>query len=33
MLTQRASVADHIKEINVKISEIDSMVGGINIVE
>jgi len=33
MLTQRASVSDHIKEINVKISEIEKMVGGINIVE
>jgi len=33
MLTQRASVSDHIKEINLKISEIDKMVAGVNIVE
>jgi hypothetical protein len=33
MLTQRDSVAEHIKEINVKISEIETMVGGVNIVE
>ena len=33
MLTQRASVSDHIKEINLKISEIDKMVSGVNIVE
>jgi hypothetical protein len=33
MLTQRASVSDHMKEINLKISEIDQMVSGVNIVE
>lgn len=33
MLTQRTSVADHIKEINVKISEIEKMVSGVNTVE
>ena len=33
MLIQRASVSDHIKEISLKITEIEKMVAGVNIVE
>jgi hypothetical protein len=33
MLHQRTSVSEHIKEINMKIKDLEGMISGVNVVE